>query len=211
MDPISAVGLVESSLGLALQFGSAAKALSDVAGKYKNAKLAIKSLGQNLDILQLTWTRIGHWLEAYTEDGIMSDNESAKRVQGFLETGTLVMEALEEDMRPYDAKNLNFTQRSKLIWNENTLQGHQIRIRDQALSMSLFLQAVQLPTPQARANLLRKSEDQFRKSDESAYSVDSIIPSQLSTFTGRRHSLDNSSQGSTEYRPLSFEKKLFMS
>lgn len=211
MDPISAVGLVESSLGLALQFGSAAKALNDVASRYKNARLAIKSLAQNLDILQLTWTQIGHWFEAYAKDGTMGDNESVKRVQGFLETGTLVMEALEEDMRPYDAENLNFTQRSKLIWNENTLQGHQIRIRDQALSMSLFLQAVRLPTQQARANLLRKSEDQFRKSDESAYSVDSIIPSQLSISTGRRHSLDSSSQGSIEYRPMSFENTLFMS
>ena len=51
MDPVSFIGLIESSIGLALQFGSAAKTLSDLAGKYKNAKLAIKSLAQNLDIL----------------------------------------------------------------------------------------------------------------------------------------------------------------
>ena len=67
------------------------------------------------------------------------------------------------------------------------------------------------PTPKARAKLLRKSEDQFRRSDESAYSIDSIIPSQLSLSTNQRHSLVSSSQGSLEYHPLSFENKLFMS
>ena len=144
MDPISVIGLVESSLSLALQFGSAAKALNDVAAKYKNVKLATKSLAQNLDILQLTWSQIGQWFEAHVDDGSLRDNDLVKRVRSFLETGTLVMEALEQDLLEYDVENLNFAQRSKLIWNENTLQGHQIRIRDQTLSMSLFLQAVKL-------------------------------------------------------------------
>ena len=144
MDPISVVGLVESSLSLALQFGSAAKTLNDIAGKYKNAKLATKFLAQNLDILQLTWSQIGQWFEAHVDYGSLRDNDLVKRVRSFLETGTLVMGALEQDLLEYDVGNLNFAQRSKLIWNENTLQGHQIRIRDQTLSMSLFLQAVKL-------------------------------------------------------------------
>lgn len=42
MDPLSIVGVVEGSLGLALQLGTAAKSLSDIAGKYKNAKLTVK-------------------------------------------------------------------------------------------------------------------------------------------------------------------------
>ncbi len=144
MDPLSVVGLIESSLGLALQFGSAAKTLNDIAGKYKNVKLATKFLAQNLDILQLTWSQICQWFEAHVDDGSLRDNDLVKRVRSFLETGTLVMEALVQDLLEYDVDNLNFAQRSKLIWNENTLQGHQVRIRDQILSMSLFLQAVKL-------------------------------------------------------------------
>ena len=144
MDPISVVGIVESSLSLALQIGGAAKALNDVAGKYKNAKLAIKSLAQNLDILQLTWSQIAQWFEAHIVDGDLHDNDLIKRVRGFLETGIMVMEAFEQDLLAFDVESLNFTQRSKLIWNGSTLQGHQIRVRDQTLSMSLFLQAVKL-------------------------------------------------------------------
>ena len=67
------------------------------------------------------------------------------------------------------------------------------------------------PTPKARANLLRDSEDQFRKSDESAYSIDSVIPSQLSLSSSKRHSLASSAHASIEYQPFSFDKKLFLS
>ena len=144
MDPVSAVGLVEASLGLAVQFGSAAKTLNDVAGKYKNAKLTVKSLTQNLDILQLSWTQIGAWFRDRFENDILHDVDLTRRVEGFLETGSLVMEALQHDLQVYNVNNLNFPTRSKLIWNETTLQNHQSRIRDQALSMTLFLQAINL-------------------------------------------------------------------
>ena len=141
MDLISAVGLVQSSISLALQFGSAAKTLHDIADKYKNAKLAIKSLAQNLDILQLAWTQIGDWIQA--EDGL-HDDSLTKRVEGFLETGTLVIEALQQDVQAYNFGDICFSQRTRFVWNENSLHAHQSRLRDQALSMSLFLQAVNL-------------------------------------------------------------------
>ena len=144
MDPISIAGIVESSLGLGLQLGNVAKSLCDIAGKYRNAKLTLKSLAHNLEILRLTWKQIGQWFEAHAEDESLLDDDLIKQVNGFLETGTLVMDALERDLLAYDIKDLNFGQRSKLVWNEMTLQGHQVRIRDQTLSMSLFLQAVQL-------------------------------------------------------------------
>ena len=67
------------------------------------------------------------------------------------------------------------------------------------------------PTPKARADLLQKSEEYFRKSDESAYSIDSIGPSNLSSSTDQRKNLASSSQGSLEYRALSFDNILFMS
>ena len=137
------MGLVEGSLGLAVQFGSAAKALNDVAGKYKNAKLTTKSLAQNLDIFQLAWTQIGEWYQEQFAK-ILHDESLTKRVEGFLETGNLVMEALQHDLQAYNVDHLSFSKRSKLIWNETTIQGHKSRIQDQALSMSLFLQAVNL-------------------------------------------------------------------
>ena len=60
--------------------------------------------------------------------------------------------------------------------------------------------------------MLRESEPQFQKSDESAYSIDSIVPSRMSISTNQRDSYaSGQSHDTIEYRPLSFEKRLFMS
>lgn len=208
MDPVAIVGLVESSISLAVQCGSVAKKLNTLAGQFKYAKLTISTLVQNLDIMQYTWDRIGTWSKDYMPD---DDAGFTQRLERFLETGSLVLEALEEDLQSYDVSNLSFGQRSRLVWNEKTLQGHQDRIRDQAQSMSFLLQAIQLPTPQATTKLLQQSEKQFMKSDESAFS---IVPSDLSSRlsvstiqTGKRNS--NGSYKSLVYRRLSFEDDLF--
>ena len=60
--------------------------------------------------------------------------------------------------------------------------------------------------------MLQESESQFQKSDESAYSIDSIVPSRKSISTSQRDSYaSGQSQDTIEYRQLSFEKRLFMS
>lgn len=141
MDPVTIVGLVEGSLSLAVHCGSVAKSLNNLAGQYKYARLTISTMVQNLDIMQLSWDRISAW----SRDFMPTDNDAfARRLERFLETGSLVLDALEEDLRSYNVSNMTFTQRSRLVWNENLLQGHQSRIRDQAQSMSLLLQAIQL-------------------------------------------------------------------
>ena len=71
-------------------------------------------------------------------------NGLVERLERFLETGALVMKALDEDISTYNLDDLNFTQRSRLIWNEKVLQNHRNRLRDQATSMTLLLQAIQL-------------------------------------------------------------------
>ena len=141
MDPVTIIGLVEGSISLAVQCGSVAKSLNNIAGQYKYAKLTLSTMMQNLDIMQLAWDRIAVW----SKDNILTDNDNLKsRLEQFLETGFLVLAALEEDLRSYDAFKVTRHQRSRLVWNESTLQAHQTRIRDQAQSMSLLLQAIQL-------------------------------------------------------------------
>ena len=141
MDPVTIIGLVEGSISLAVQCGSVAKNLNNMAGQYKHAKLTLSTMVQNLDIMQLTWDRIAVW----SKDHVFTDNDSLKdRLERFLNTGFVVLDALEEDLRSYNASKPTFRQRSRLLWNEGTLQAHQTRIRDQAQSMSLLLQAVQL-------------------------------------------------------------------
>ena len=141
MDPVTLVGIVEGSISLAVQCGSVAKSLNNLAGQYKYAKLTVATMIQNLNIMQVAWERIGVW----SKTSMPTDDDGfTQRLERFLETGFLVLDALEEDLRSYNVSRMTFRQRSRLVWNENILQGHQNRIRDQAQSMSLLLQAIQL-------------------------------------------------------------------
>ena len=141
MDPVTIIGLVEGSISLAVQCGSVVKSLNNIAGQYKHAKLTLSTMVQNLDIMQIAWDRISVW----SNDYMFTDNDGLMgRLERFLETGFWVLNALKEDLKSYDSSKLTFRRRSRLVWNEGTLQAHQIRIRDQAQSMGLLLQAVQL-------------------------------------------------------------------
>lgn len=132
---------MEGSIGLAVQCGSVAKSLNTLAGQYKHAKLSISTMVQNLDITQIAWDRIVAWSKSH----VLTDNDDfTQRLAKFLETGSLVLDALEDDLKSFDVTHVTFGQRSRLVWNENTLKDHQSRIRDQAQSMLLLLQAIQL-------------------------------------------------------------------
>ena len=144
MDPIAIVGVVDASLDLALKCASAVKRMNDIASKYKYSKYTIMSITQNLDTIQIAWDRIGAWTQSYTPDENADDDCFVLRMARILETGVLVIDALEEELVPFSDENPGFTQRAKLIWNENTFLDHQSRIRDQAISMNLLLQAIQL-------------------------------------------------------------------
>ena len=210
MDLVTIVQVVEGSLSLALQCGNATKTLSDIAAKYKYAKLTIVSMVQGLNTIQLAWSQIGEWSQGYVPE-TAGDREFLQRLQRSLENGFVIMDALEGDLKPYQTNTLSFIQRSKAIWNENTLRGHQDRIGHQALAMSCLLQAIQFKSSQARTRLMDEAEPTLRRSDESAYS---IVPSRMSSRVSEsnyRNSTGSTSIASAEmtYRRLSFENDLF--
>ena len=144
MDPISIVSIIESSVSLALQCGSSAKRLNELASQYKNAKLAVVSMSQNLNTMELAWGRIIEWSkDVQYEQGIF-DIQFWQRLGGALVAGTAVLEALENDLSKYKTTKLTFSRRSRLIWNQTLFEAHQNRIRDQASSMTLLLSAIKL-------------------------------------------------------------------
>ncbi|KAK0517484.1 hypothetical protein JMJ35_000639 [Cladonia borealis] len=209
MDPATIFALVSSAVSLATLCGSAAKDLKTQVSKYKNAKLAILSMVQGLDTMQLAWSRIGNWAQNQAPAELLEEDDFIGRLRRSLETGSLVMNALNEELLIYKPSKMGLTQRTKVVWNEGTLRIHQERIRDQALSMTLLLQAIHLPTLGDRNNLLRESEEQFGKSDESAYS---IVPSRMSMSIHTGHTIDSGASKSEVdlvYKPLTFENELF--
>ena len=147
MDPASIISIVEGSVSLALQCGSAAKRLSDVASQYKAAELTIMSMSQNLSTMQLAWKRIGEWSKNHPSESVSDHDEDLwQKLEESVEVGRLVLNALEADILQYKKANkpLSISLRSKLIWNQATLNAHRGRIQDQAQSMTLLLSAIKL-------------------------------------------------------------------
>ena len=144
MDPVTLVGLVSSAVTLATICGSATKDLHTLGSKYKNAKLAILSMAQGLDTMQLAWSKISIWAQYQTPDGLLEEDDFIGRLRRSLETGSLVLDALKEELLIYKPLKMGFAQRTKAVWNEGALRSHQERIRDQASSMTLLLQAINL-------------------------------------------------------------------
>lgn len=55
------IGLIDGSVGLLIKCGSVVNTLSDLAGKFKQAELAIKMMIQQVDTIKAAWTRIREW------------------------------------------------------------------------------------------------------------------------------------------------------
>ena len=203
-DPISIISLIESSMSLILQCGSTIKSLNDLAGKYKHAELTLSSITHEVDIIELAWERIKDWFESYTNEA--GDVGLLERLDKSLKCGTNVISALQDDLLEYEPKKLGFIQRSKLSWNEKALRDHQYRIRGQVQAMSLLLQVIELPTPNARSEQLETAQNTLLKSDESAYS---IVPSRMSISSNARDSVFSVESAELIHHRWRFEGDVF--
>lgn len=204
VDPISIISLVEGSISLIVQCGSAIKSLNEIAAKYKQAELTLSSIIQEVDVIELAWKRIKDWFESYIDEA--GDVELLERLDKSLKCGTNVISALQDDLLGYGSKRLGFMQRSRLSWNEKLLGDHQDRIRGQVLAMNLLLQVIELPTSKARSKQLETAQKTFLKSDESAYS---IVPSRMSMSTSARDSVFSVNSAELIHHRWSFEGDLF--
>ena len=202
-DPISIISLVEGSITLIVQCGSAIKSLNEIAAKYKQAELALSSMIQEVDVIELAWKRIKDWFESYTNEA--GDGELLERLNKSLKCGTNVISALQDDLLGYGSKKLGFMQRSRLNWNEKALRDHQDRIRGQVHAMSLLLQVIELPTSKARSKQLQTARNRFLKSDESAYS---IVPSRMSISSSTWSSVFSLESAELIHHRWSFEGDL---
>ena len=206
-DPVTVLGIVNGSAGLIIECASVIKSLHEVAGKHKKAGIAVMSLVSEVDTIELAWTRIKDWAEAYSKDAAV-DTGLLERLNRSLECGALVMSALQNDISGYQSNGstLSFRQRSKAVWNETALQDHQNRVRGQAVAMTLLLQVLKLPTLEDQNKLLQESGHIFQDSDESAYS---IVPSRRSSSIQSCNARDSVEITDLVYQRLSFEEDLF--
>ncbi|KAL8924231.1 MAG: hypothetical protein Q9208_004195 [Pyrenodesmia sp. 3 TL-2023] len=164
-----------------------------------------------LETIQWTWARIGKILEGWADEQEAWRDEMGDiiaQINRSLSGGSLVLSALEQDLKPYDNASeyvkFGLRTRTRILWNEQTLKDHQERIRDQVNSMLMNSR----PEATARKSLLAEGQRVFRKSDDSAYS---IVPSRAPDSIRDRFSRLSStrSEKSLAYHELSIDDDLF--
>lgn len=116
MDPVSIVGILEGSISLILQCSSAVKSLRAVSQKHKKARLAIVSIVQEVDTLELAWSRIKEWSQNYA-GAVSVDIDLLERLDRSLENGSVVMTALQDDLVNFvrTSETFSFRLRSKAV------------------------------------------------------------------------------------------------
>ena len=142
-DPISVFSIVSGSASLAMQCAQVAKALYDIAGKFKHAELTVMSAVQELDIIRLAWEKIEKILQDW-DDGNESDADLLSRLHRQLDFGNMVMTALSKDLAAFEKRSYSLVQRSKVVWNEGLFKAHQHRIRGQVAAMNLLISVLSM-------------------------------------------------------------------
>lgn len=142
-DPITIVQVVSASASLVMQCAQVAKALHDLAGKYKTAEISILSTAHELDIIRLAWDRIQTVLQSW-EGSEDSDPDLLKELCLKLQFGKFVVSSLADDIEAFTKRPFSFIKRSKYVWNEGNFRGHQDRIRGQVAAMNLLVSVLNL-------------------------------------------------------------------
>lgn len=121
-EAVTILTIVSISATLSLKCAKIIQNLHELVGKYKQAELEVKSMIQELDILQLAWNRIEQWSRAkifHQTDENLAETDLLRRLDRSLGFGTMIMSALEEDLTPFmnTTRSYSFGRRTKLIWN----------------------------------------------------------------------------------------------
>jgi hypothetical protein len=159
MDPLSLIGGIQATAGLASGCVYMIKKLTELRAKYKGADTTIRLLAGELRAVQAAVIQIEGWYQFEIEpkqeerrerekDGEIEDEERSpgELVDTFkitFEGCRLAMDTLKEEVDNLCTKN-PFMKRMGFIWNENTMQDFAMRLRHQVSALQLLASSVKL-------------------------------------------------------------------
>lgn len=147
-DPTSISPIVGETARMVAQCGKTIWKIYDLSERFKYAKLTITSLASGLETVQRTWGRIANILEDSANDPEVWQYDVVAQLNRSLDGGSLVISALEEDLKSYDGMpehaKFGLRARAKVLWEEQNLKDHHERIRDQVNSTNLLLSVLRM-------------------------------------------------------------------
>ncbi|PWY83039.1 hypothetical protein BO70DRAFT_34302 [Aspergillus heteromorphus CBS 117.55] len=148
MDPVSAIGLLSGASQVAQSAKATASRLADLYGKFNNADLTLQALIGELTAIRSSITQLHDWA-SYSVPGSAEPDEYVEGLEVALSGCRATMEVLSDEVSAlargelYNGTGAGVRDRTKVSWNEDSMKGHQERLRAQVQALQLLLQACQ--------------------------------------------------------------------
>ncbi|KAI4103194.1 MAG: hypothetical protein L6R37_003948 [Teloschistes peruensis] len=164
MDPVSILGLITTAGTIASAITRTIRDLSDLRAQYTDADLRVRLLIKELSTIKSSLTQINDW--AHFLDTTDNQAELRDALQVALDGVELAMGALAEEVQKLvpdpsatSRVDMGYRQRTRYVWNEDTMKEHENRLRAQVSALQLLLQAAQCPSRQEQAELLQSPQN----------------------------------------------------
>lgn len=148
MDPASILGLITTAGTIASAITRTIRDLSDLRSQYTDADIRVRLLIKELSTIKSSLTQINDW--AHFLDTSNNQAELRDALQVALDGVELAMGALAEEVQKLVSDpsatsrvDMGFRQRTRYVWNEDTMKEHENRLRAQVSALQLLLQAAQ--------------------------------------------------------------------
>ncbi len=151
MDPVTAFGLFSGAIQVLQAIASTAGGLRQLTGKLREADFTIQSLIQELACIRTALTSLKEWLHIH-RNGSGRDGPKFSELHQDLAVAMdgcrVVMEVLSCEVFELvqsveESGGVNFRARMRIVWNDDTMRGHQEKLRAQVQALQLLLQVCQ--------------------------------------------------------------------
>jgi 6-phosphogluconate dehydrogenase (decarboxylating) len=145
MDPVSIIGLVNASIGLAIKVGQTVKDVQTISSQYKYAEVSIAALSNECRTFATVLKKIEVWLRIVDSD-VTHDELILEQLSSSLECGNIVLEAMNDDLLDFTKtwRKKSPWSKTKFLFNEGVFDAHQKRIGGQLQALSCLLQSMNL-------------------------------------------------------------------
>lgn len=147
MDPVSAFGLFSGGIQVVQAIASTVHGLNQLYGKFKDADLTIQSLIQELHCISAALTSLEKWTRQNSANGLQSE-EFSRDLAVARDGCHVIMEVVSHDVSTLVQQSrengiTGIRTRIRVVWNEETMRGHQEKLHSQVMALQLLLQVCQ--------------------------------------------------------------------
>lgn len=140
-------GLISGGVQVAQAITSTIHGLNQLRGKFQDADLTIRSLIQELNCIDAALASLREWARLNGNSGALPE-EYIRDLAVAMDGCRVIMEVVSHDVSTLvqgsrEDAIMGIRTRIRVIWNEETMRGHQEKLHSQVMALQLLLQVCQ--------------------------------------------------------------------